>query len=125
MLKYILIGIVALTGWLGYQRYNAAKPVVEPAVVAPEVRVITPPSMYGHPPGNQTPSAATTPPPVAANSAPKFICDGRTYCSQMTSCAEATFFLKNCPGTKMDGDGDGIPCEEQHCGHGGLDPKRR
>jgi hypothetical protein len=42
-------------------------------------------------------------------------CDGRTYCSQMTSCAEATFFMKNCPGTKMDGDNDGVPCEKQWC----------
>lgn len=42
-------------------------------------------------------------------------CDGRTYCSQMTSCTEATFFLKNCPDTKMDGDMDGIPCEDQWC----------
>ncbi len=42
-------------------------------------------------------------------------CDGRTYCSQMTSCKEAKFFLKNCPGTKMDGDRDGVPCEEQLC----------
>jgi cold shock CspA family protein len=42
-------------------------------------------------------------------------CDGRVYCSQMTSCAEATFFLRNCPGVKMDGDGDGVPCEEQWC----------
>lgn len=44
-----------------------------------------------------------------------FQCDGRTHCSQMNSCAEATFFLKNCPGVKMDGDGDGMPCEEQWC----------
>ena len=42
-------------------------------------------------------------------------CDGRTYCSQMTSCAEATWFLKNCPGVKMDGDRDGVPCEQQWC----------
>ena len=42
-------------------------------------------------------------------------CDGRTYCSQMTSCKEAKFFIKNCPDTKMDGDGDGIPCERQWC----------
>ena len=42
-------------------------------------------------------------------------CDGRTYCSQMTSCAEAKFFLKNCPGTKMDGNNDGVPCQEQWC----------
>ena len=50
----------------------------------------------------------------------EFKCDGRKYCSQMTSCAEATYFLQNCPGVKMDGDnggrGDGIPCERQWCG---------
>ena len=44
-----------------------------------------------------------------------FRCDGRTRCSQMTSCAEATYFIKHCPGTKMDGDNDGIPCESQWC----------
>ena len=42
-------------------------------------------------------------------------CDGRIYCSQMASCAEATFFINNCSGTKMDGDNDGIPCESQWC----------
>lgn len=36
-------------------------------------------------------------------------------CSQMTSCQEATFFLQNCPGTKMDGNNDGVPCEQQWC----------
>src|ERR1700761_6119789 len=46
-----------------------------------------------------------------------FSCDGRVYCSQMTSCAEAKYFLAHCPGTKMDGDGDGIPCERQFCGN--------
>jgi hypothetical protein len=46
-----------------------------------------------------------------------FHCEGKTHCSQMASCEEATFYLKNCPGTKMDGDKDGIPCESQHCGH--------
>jgi len=44
-----------------------------------------------------------------------FKCDGRTHCSQMTSCTEAKFFLKNCPGTQMDGDNDGTPCEHQWC----------
>jgi cold shock CspA family protein len=44
-----------------------------------------------------------------------FRCDGRIHCSQMTSCPEARFFLKNCPGTQMDGDGDGVPCEQQWC----------
>jgi hypothetical protein len=44
-----------------------------------------------------------------------YTCDGRTHCSQMTSCEEATFFLKNCPGTQMDGNRDGVPCEQQWC----------
>jgi hypothetical protein len=44
-----------------------------------------------------------------------FRCDGRTHCSQMTSCEEAKFFLRNCPNTQMDGNGDGIPCETQWC----------
>ncbi|WP_329605542.1 excalibur calcium-binding domain-containing protein [Rheinheimera sp. UJ63] len=46
---------------------------------------------------------------VAATSS--FRCDGRQHCSQMTSREEAEFFIRNCPDTKMDGDRDGIPCE--------------
>jgi cold shock CspA family protein len=61
-----------------------------------------------------TPSGASA--AAAAQDADQlFRCDGRTHCSQMTSCAEAKFFLKNCPGTQMDGDGDGTPCEAQWC----------
>lgn len=52
------------------------------------------------------------PAPTASNS---YRCDGRKRCSQMSSCAEAKFFLNNCPGAEMDGDGDGIPCEDQWC----------
>jgi len=44
-----------------------------------------------------------------------FKCDGRERCTQMTSCAEATFFIEHCPNTKMDGDHDGVPCEQQWC----------
>lgn len=60
-------------------------------------------------------SAAVALPVVAPREPERFQCDGRTHCSQMKSCAEATYFIRNCPGTKMDGDGDGIPCESQHC----------
>lgn len=45
----------------------------------------------------------------------KFECDGRQHCSQMKSCAEATYFIQHCPNTKMDGDRDGVPCERQWC----------
>ncbi|MDC3211186.1 cold shock domain-containing protein [Pseudoalteromonas distincta] len=40
-----------------------------------------------------------------------FTCDGRQYCNEMRSREEAVFFINNCPNTKMDGDGDGDPCE--------------
>jgi len=45
----------------------------------------------------------------------RFSCDGRTHCSQMTSCAEAKYFLSHCPDVKMDGNHDGVPCEQQWC----------
>jgi hypothetical protein len=35
----------------------------------------------------------------------------------MSSCEEAQFYQDNCSGTQMDGDGDGVPCEDQWCGH--------
>lgn len=58
------------------------------------------------------PETSTTP---ESRAEMQFRCDGRTRCSQMTSCAEAKFFLTNCHGTQMDGDHDGIPCEQQWC----------
>lgn len=53
--------------------------------------------------------------PERPGSSAMFRCDGRIYCSQMTSCEEATWVLQHCPGTKMDGNNDGIPCERQWC----------
>ena len=53
--------------------------------------------------------------PASEDGDQRFQCDGRTHCSQMTSCAEATYFLKHCPGVQMDGNGDGAPCEQQWC----------
>lgn len=58
---------------------------------------------------------APAPAPAPREGEQAFRCDGRIHCSQMSSCAEATFFLKNCPGTEMDGDRDGVPCEQQWC----------
>jgi len=54
---------------------------------------------------------------VEVSDEPRFKCDGRQYCSQMTSCDEAMYFLENCPNVKMDGGGDGVPCERQWCGN--------
>lgn len=42
-----------------------------------------------------------------------FTCQGKVWCTEMRSYEEAKFYLDNCPGTKMDGDHDGEPCESQ------------
>ena len=52
-------------------------------------------------------------------------CKTKTYCSQFSSCEEATRYLRECGraqegGTQhTDGDGDGVPCEKQLCGRNG------
>jgi len=66
-------------------------------------------------PSSAVTAAATPVLAQATRSAASFRCDGRTHCSQMTSCEEATFFLRNCPDAKMDGNRDGVPCEKQWC----------
>lgn len=53
--------------------------------------------------------------PAAVREVESFQCDGRTRCPQMRSCAEAEYFLRNCPDVEMDGDYDGVPCEMQWC----------
>ena len=73
----------------------------------------------GHPRAAAREPVADTEPQSEAAAAPqgeRFHCDGRVYCSQMTSCDEAMYFLEHCPGVKMDGEGDGVPCESQWCG---------
>lgn len=64
----------------------------------------------GSPPSQATAQVAVLP----GNG--QFQCDGRTLCSQMSSCQEAEFFLNNCPNVQMDGNGDVVPCEQQWCG---------
>lgn len=63
------------------------------------------------------PQAPPRPSVVTAPASP-YRCDGRIHCSQVSSCAEAAWVLQHCPGTRMDGDGDGVPCETQWCGAG-------
>ncbi len=69
-------------------------------------------------PAVRTQARPTLPPkplPTPSTPAARSGCDGRRHCSQMTSCAEAKYFLANCPGVQMDGNRDGIPCEQQWC----------
>ncbi|TDM61795.1 calcium-binding protein [Acinetobacter sp. KU 011TH] len=68
---------------------------------------------------------AFNPQTVASQTAPErvndkttsFHCDGREYCTQMHSLEEARWFVRNCPNTKMDGNHDGEPCENDSRWH--------
>ena len=93
--RILLIALLAFGVWKGYEKYQSQRPAQQ----FQEIDISSGSS-------RRTRSIDLT---------PKFQCDGRTHCSQMTSCEEATFFLKNCPGTKMDGNNDGVPCEQQWC----------
>jgi len=59
--------------------------------------------------------ASGSPAAIPAKGQPEFRCDSRRYCSQMTSCAEARYFLAHCPNVKLDGNHNGVPCEAQWC----------
>jgi hypothetical protein len=38
-------------------------------------------------------------------------CGAKRYCREMGSCEEARFYLTRCGLNRLDGDGDGVPCE--------------
>lgn len=48
---------------------------------------------------------------VSPAAAGGFTCAGKTICGQMSSCAEAQFYLNSCGVSRLDGDKDGVPCE--------------
>jgi hypothetical protein len=93
--KLLLIALGAFGAWTYYQKQSTAKPILESVPqVLPDYTV----------PINKA---------LAVVNASQFRCDGRQHCSEMKSNEEAVFFPRNCPDTKMDGDGDGVPCERQ------------
>lgn len=92
--KVIALVLLAAVGWYGYSRYDKQVAQIKAVELAsaPAVQVVP-----------------------AQSISRAFTCDGRKHCSQMTSCKEAKLFLKNCPGMEMDGNHDGVPCEQQWC----------
>ncbi len=88
MKKLLLLALILIAGWQHYQK---------PARISNQEAVFSEPNFERE--------------VQLISHTPRFSCDGRRYCSQMTSRAEAKFFNDNCPDTKMDGDHDGIPCE--------------
>ncbi len=94
MFKLILVIIIAIFFWQFSQK---------------QTETIPPPPVF------ETKAVPISNSSTVETSTQNFKCDGRTHCSQMHSCEEATFFLRNCPNVKMDGNNDGIPCEKQWC----------
>jgi endonuclease YncB( thermonuclease family) len=58
----------------------------------------------------------TAPKQPSVPDASGFHCGAKSYCREMTSCAEARFYLAKCGLTRLDGDGDGVPCAKL-CAH--------
>jgi len=74
--KVLTLVVVCALGWTAYSRYQAHLPQTPPptqheAAAAPRFMPVVP----------------------AAQPHSEYSCDGRTYCSQMTSCDEAKYFL--------------------------------
>jgi len=101
MKKIIFLSILAILAWKGYEKYSPdrhqTKTTSEHAFESVEEQ-------------NNVPTID-----VSAAGRSRFVCDGRSYCNQMKSCEEAKYFLEHCPNVKMDGNNDGIPCEQQWC----------
>jgi hypothetical protein len=98
-MKRLIIGVLlVLAAWQGYEQYQLRRSEKEVEIGTADATQLVKTSA-----GRELKQSIS------------YKCDGRIYCSQMTSCAEAKFFLANCPGVKMDGDNDGIPCEKQWC----------
>jgi hypothetical protein len=49
--------------------------------------------------------------PVPSSSAADLSCGSKRSCTQMSSCAEAQFYFRQCGLSRLDGDRDGVPCE--------------
>jgi endonuclease YncB( thermonuclease family) len=84
--------------WEWRQGVRVGSGATDPAPSAPVRSLFTP--------GGETPAA-----PAESQESGSFSCSGKRYCRQMTSCAEANFYLRQCGVGSLDGDSDGRPCE--------------
>ena len=100
MRRIIWILVLAVLGWYGWGKYEAHIKAQDAAEAA---------------------GRSVKPAPAKARKAAEpavsfFTCDGRNSCVQMTSCEEARYFVKNCPGMNSGASGEGVPsCEKQWC----------
>ncbi|MDB5944363.1 MAG: cold-shock DNA-binding protein family [Ramlibacter sp.] len=97
MKNILLILVLAALGWYGWGKYEAKVRADGKAEVERSGKQPLPSSGSGD------------------QGVVFFTCDGRNTCVQMTSCAEAKFFVQSCPGMNTQGNREGTTCEQQWC----------
>jgi endonuclease YncB( thermonuclease family) len=122
-----IVGTVTLSGqdieaalvergaaWV-YRRYNRNPRLIELEAQAKAARrgLWALPESQRIPPWEWRHGANTEPPTAASSSrsAPPSGCGAKRTCGEMRDCAEARFYLKTCGLKRLDGDQDGVPCE--------------
>jgi hypothetical protein len=115
MSRLVTAVIVAALAWYGYDHYRSKSADSPDNVLVEQDTAVGDSDSAGAKFFSSRPSTDSD--TAVSPTARAYACDGRTYCSQMTSCDEATYFLQHCPNVKMDGGGDGVPCERQWCGN--------
>jgi hypothetical protein len=71
-----------------------------------------PPWEWRHPKNGTTSTPDTTTNTTPSQSGGGFTCGDKQTCRQMTSCAEARFYLQHCGVSSLDGNHDGTPCSK-------------
>jgi predicted negative regulator of RcsB-dependent stress response len=102
MKSIFVIVLLAAVGWFGFDKYQDRVHAQREAELARE----------------PAKKKSAVPLPVAkraAAGASFFTCDQRTMCKQLTSCEEARYFVKNCPGFGAGVSGEDEACERQWC----------
>lgn len=65
----------------------------------------------GEPPSQAQPTSPGSQFTGAEGQGGEFTCGEKRFCKYMDSCAEAMFYLQQCGLSRLDKDGDGLPCE--------------
>ena len=99
MKRIIWILVLAALGWYAWGKYQDHERAQREAELAD--RVVK---------KKAAPAANAAEPGVSF-----FTCDGRTACKQMTSCEEAKYFVRTCPGFSAGVFGEEASCEKQWC----------
>ena len=100
MKQIILVLLLAVIGWFVWGKYEERAHAEREAAFE-----------RGVPPAKKKAAAARTAEPGVSF----HTCDGRTACKQMTSCEEARYFVKNCPGFNAGVFGEEASCVKQWC----------